>query len=59
MTTLRPTAIGSFAEHRSRKDRSKCSFKKSFMSVKCYGSTSVSKTEGQGSTPCTDAKYGD
>ena len=29
----------------------------SFKSVKCYGSTSVSKTEGRGSTPCTDAKY--
>ena len=27
------------------------------MSVKCYGSTSVSKTESRGSTPCTDAKY--
>ena len=26
------------------------------MSVKCYGSTSVSKTESRGSTPCTDAK---
>lgn len=26
-------------------------------SVKCYGSTSVSKTESRGSTPCTDAKY--
>ena len=25
-------------------------------SVKCYGSTSVSKTESRGSTPCTDAK---
>ena len=26
------------------------------MSVKCYGSTSVSKTEREGSTPSTDAK---
>ena len=26
-----------------------------FFSVKCYGSTSVSKTESRGSTPCTDA----
>ena len=25
-------------------------------SVKCYGSTSVSKTESRSSTPCTDAK---
>ena len=24
--------------------------------MKCYGSTSVSKTESRGSTPCTDAK---
>ena len=30
---------------------------KKFKSVKCYGSTSVSKTEGRGSTPCTDAKF--
>jgi hypothetical protein len=28
---------------------------KKIKSVKCYGSTSVSKTEGRGSTPCTDA----
>ena len=27
------------------------------MSCKCYGSTSVSKTEGGGSTPSRDAKY--
>ena len=29
---------------------------KKIESVKCYGSTSVSKTEGRGSTPRTDAK---
>ena len=28
---------------------------KKIKSVKCYGSTSVSKTEGRGSTSCTDA----
>ena len=28
---------------------------KKIKSVKCYGSTSVSKTESRGSTPCTDA----
>ena len=27
------------------------------MSCKCYGSTSVSKTEGGGSTPSRDAKF--
>ena len=27
----------------------------SFLSVKCYGSTAVSKTASRGSTPCTDA----
>ena len=27
-----------------------------FMSVKCYGSTAVSKTASWGSTPCTDAR---
>jgi hypothetical protein len=27
-----------------------------FKSVKCYGSTAVSKTASRGSTPCTDAK---
>ena len=26
-----------------------------FLSVKCYGSTAVSKTASRGSTPCTDA----
>ena len=28
------------------------------MSVKCYGSTAVSKTVSRGSTPCTGAKFG-
>ena len=31
---------------------------RTIMSVKCYGSTSVSKTESRGSTPCTDANLG-
>jgi hypothetical protein len=30
-----------------------------FFSVKCYGSTSVSKTESRGSTPRTDANIGE
>ena len=28
-----------------------------FLSVKCYGSTAVSKTASGGSTPSTDANY--
>ena len=56
MTTLRLTAIRCLCRDRGLERVKDSVVLKKVMSVKCYGSTSVSKTESRGSTPCTDAK---
>ena len=58
MTTLRLTAIRCLCRDRGLERAKDSVVLKKVMSVKCYGSTSVSKTESRGSTPCTDANYG-